>query len=301
MTDEAGKGKTFPETDATFTKSPRIILNDLVLNSLAKDAAQQLINEQKQASILRNHSIEPRNRMLLSGYVGNGQELFAEAIAEELGNPFYKVLYDTLLNTSLEEVKKTLNEIFNFVQKHGNCVLFFDEFNSFGNEYGDEHKNETIKSIVSYLLMKIDQLPSWVVVVVATNVTKNAELLGREILGREILRHFQFCLDFPEPLDSNEQFQTFVEKMIDQWTEKPSKSAFEIARHLLIYNYNYAETFDFLQSVKRRHMLSLNNITINGALEIELALLKKRFSLSGRDDDPVSITRATIEKFKETV
>lgn len=276
MTDEAHKRNTFPKTDVTFETSPRISLNDLVLNSLTEDAVHQLIEEQKYQNLLRNHSFEPRNRMLLSGFAGNGQKFFAEAIAEELNVPFYTVLFDTLLKISFEEAKKILNDIFNSVQQY-NCVLFFDGFNSVGNERCDEY-NDAIKRVASYLLMKLEQLPSWVIAIVATN--------HAELLDRAILRHFQFCLDFPDPSASSEQFKTFIEKTMNEWTEKPRKSVREIANNLLLYKINYAEALDFLQNVRRRQILSSGEVTFDFAFEMELALLKnKAKNLANYDSD----------------
>jgi ATP-dependent 26S proteasome regulatory subunit len=49
------------------------------------------------------------------------------------------------------------------------CVLFFDEFDAVGKERGDTHETGEIKRVVTSLLMQIDDLPSYVVVIAATN------------------------------------------------------------------------------------------------------------------------------------
>ena len=49
------------------------------------------------------------------------------------------------------------------------CVLFFDEFETLGKERGDTHETGEIKRVVSSLLMQIDALPSYVIVIAATN------------------------------------------------------------------------------------------------------------------------------------
>lgn len=49
------------------------------------------------------------------------------------------------------------------------CVLFFDEFDAVGKERGDIHETGEIKRVVTSLLMQVDNLPSYTVVVAATN------------------------------------------------------------------------------------------------------------------------------------
>jgi len=48
-------------------------------------------------------------------------------------------------------------------------VLFFDEFDPIGKERGDVHETGEIKRVVTSLLMQMDDLPSYTVVVGASN------------------------------------------------------------------------------------------------------------------------------------
>ncbi|MGK3796940.1 AAA family ATPase, partial [Enterococcus faecium] len=70
-------------------------------------------------------------------------------------------------------------------------VLFFDEFDAVGKERGDVHETGEIKRVVSFLLTQLDQLPSYVVVVAATN--------HAELLDRAVWRRFQLRIDMPSP------------------------------------------------------------------------------------------------------
>ena len=71
------------------------------------------------------------------------------------------------------------------------CVVFFDEFDAIGKERSDEHETGEIKRVVSSLLLNVDALPSYVVVVTATN--------HPELLDRAVWRRFQLRLELPPP------------------------------------------------------------------------------------------------------
>ncbi|MGV2196779.1 AAA family ATPase [Agrobacterium vitis] len=150
-------------------------------------SGQQLIEEHMRADVLRTHGYEPRHRVLLSGPPGNGKTSFAEAIAEGLGLPFFVVRYDALIGSYLGETNARLRKFFDYVRTRPS-VLFFDEFDSIGKERGDTHETGEIKRVVSFLLMQLDQLPSYVLVIAATN--------HAELLDRAVWRRFQMRLSF---------------------------------------------------------------------------------------------------------
>ena len=77
--------------------------------------------------------------------------------------------------------------------KQENVVLFFDEFETLGKERGDVHETGEIKRVVSSLLMQIDALPSYVVVVAATN--------HDTLLDKAAWRRFQIRLEIPKQLE----------------------------------------------------------------------------------------------------
>lgn len=247
--------------DAILEKEPQISLDDLVLQLPVKNAGQQLIEEQMRAGILRSHGMEPRHRVLLSGPPGNGKTSFAEAIAEGLSLPLYVVRYDALIGSYLGETNTRLRNLFDYVRTRA-CVLFFDEFDSVGKERGDDHETGEIKRVVSFLLMQLDQLPSYVVIIAATN--------HAELLDRAVWRRFQFRLDFPAP--SSKELKIFVDKIVARWPQKPKKETADIIR--LLGKISYAEALEFCQGVRRRQVLSLGNATVDYAIEEELNIWK---------------------------
>ena len=143
-------------------------IEDLILPLPVSEQIRQLIDEQHRADLLRAHGMQPRHRVLLSGPPGNGKTSIAEGIAEALAVQFFTVRYDALVGSYLGETNTRLARLFEYVRTVP-CVLLFDEFDSIGKERGDNHETGEIKRVVSFLLMQIDQLPSYVVTVAATN------------------------------------------------------------------------------------------------------------------------------------
>jgi AAA+ superfamily predicted ATPase len=181
---------------------PRRRLDDLVLPETTLLATKQLIEEQQRGNLLRSHSLEPRHRILLVGPPGNGKTTLAEAIAESLAVPFFVVRYEGMIGSFLGETAARLKRVFEYARTTP-CVLFFDEFDAVGKERGDKHETGEIKRVVTSLLMQIDDLPSYVVVIAATN--------HAELLDRAVWRRFQLRLPLPAP--SLKQLADYIEQL----------------------------------------------------------------------------------------
>jgi SpoVK/Ycf46/Vps4 family AAA+-type ATPase len=256
-----GSGATGRE--AIIEVEPRIHLDDLLLPLPVRESGRQLVEEHLRADVLRANGYEPRHRILLSGPPGNGKTSFAEAIAEALSLPYFLVRYDALIGSYLGETNARLRKLFDYVRTQPS-VLFFDEFDAIGKERGDTHETGEIKRVVSFLLMQLDQMPSYVVVVAATN--------HAELLDRAVWRRFQMRLAFPSP--DRKHIEAFLERIISQWPEVPSLSSHKIAGSL--GPVSYAEALDFCQNTRRRHILGLGEVRIDDALAKELDLWSSR-------------------------
>lgn len=245
--------------DAIIELQAQIRLEDLLLPFPAQEGARQLVEEHRRAEVLRSHGYEPRHRVLLSGPPGNGKTSYAEGIAEALGLPYFVVRYDALIGSYLGETNARLRRLFDYIRTQP-CVLFFDEFDAIGKERGDTHETGEIKRVVSFLLMQLDQLPSYVLVVAASN--------HAELLDRAVWRRFQMRLSFPAP--DLAQIEVFLDRIISGWPKPPTLPLPTIARRL--GRVSYAEALDFCQNVRRRDILGLGETTIDEALSKELEL-----------------------------
>ncbi|MCP1557271.1 UNVERIFIED_ORG: SpoVK/Ycf46/Vps4 family AAA+-type ATPase [Methylobacterium sp. SuP10 SLI 274] len=263
LTASAHQLATASGREAILEIAPRLSLDDLLLPLPARESGRQLIEEHRRADVLRASGYEPRHRVLLSGPPGNGKTSFAEAVAEGLGLPFFVVRYDALIGSYLGETNTRLRKLFDYVRTTPS-VLFFDEFDAIGKERGDTHETGEIKRVVSFLLMQLDQLPSYVIVVAATN--------HGELLDRAVWRRFQMRLAMPAPARSD--ITVFLDRIISSWPHRPRLSLSKIA--VKLGRVSYAEALDFCQNVRRREILSLGEVSVDGALQSELDLWTSR-------------------------
>ncbi len=233
-----------PNADLFYEISPERRLEDLLLPDVVENASRELIEEHRRADLLRAHNLEPRHRVLLAGPPGNGKTSLAEALATELAMPLLVVRYESVIASYLGETALRLSRLFEQVRTR-HCVLFFDEFDVVGKERGDVHETGEIKRVVSSLLLQIDDLPSHVVVVTATN--------HPELLDRAVWRRFQLRLDLPAPTPSlvQEWFRRFEERL----GTKLGYSAATLAQH--IKGLSFSELEQFSLDVQRQYVLRL--------------------------------------------
>jgi SpoVK/Ycf46/Vps4 family AAA+-type ATPase len=261
--------------EAILEVQPRVRLDDLLLPLPVRENGRQLVQEHVRADVLRAHGYEPRHRLLLSGPPGNGKTSYAEGIAEALALPFFVVRYDALIGSYLGETNARLRSLFDYVRTQPS-VLFFDEFDAIGKERGDTHETGEIKRVVSFLLMQLDQLSSYVIVIAATN--------HAELLDRAVWRRFQIRLLFPAP--DRKHLEAFLQRVIEGWPDNPRCSIAMIAEKL--GQVSYAEALDFSQSVRRRQILGLGETSVDQAVVTELDLWSSRVrpeALNGERSD----------------
>lgn len=271
-------GKGLGGREMILEVTPEQRLSDLILPLPVRRQADQLVEEHVRADVLRAHGMEPRHRVLLAGPPGNGKTSFAEAVAEALALPLFVVRYDALVGSYLGETNARLRALCDYVRTQP-CLLFFDEFDTLGKERGDTHETGEIKRVVSFLIMQLDQMPSYVLLMAATN--------HAELLDRAVWRRFQLRLGFPKP--DRTMIAAFIAQRIEAWPQAPALKAADMAARL--GPTSYAEALDFCQSVRRRQILGLGDVTIDQAVEVEFDLWASRVnpiaSDAERSDPPI--------------
>ena len=242
-------------------------LEDMILPTEAEATVHDLVEEQHRADLLRSYNLEPRNRMLLAGAPGNGKTTLAEATANALNVPLMVVRYEAVIGSYLGETAQRISQVFEHARSR-RCVLFFDEFDSVGKERGDLHETGEIKRVVSSLLLQIDALPSYVVVVAASN--------HPELLDRAVWRRFQIRLELPQPTQG--QIEEWFKRFQQRTGHSLGLSPRSLAQRLR--GLSFAEVEDFGTDVLRKVVLEEPSADIKNIVERQLRHWKKRFTLN---------------------
>ena len=257
-------------------KEPTRTLASLILPQEVTYNINQLIQEQFRADLLRSYGVEPRNRVLLIGPPGNGKTSLAEAIAEALMEPFYVVNYDAIVGAYLGETAMRLKKLIDFVSTR-KCVLFFDEFETIGKERGDLHETGEIKRVVSSLLLQMDQLPSYVTIIGATN--------HPELLDRAVWRRFQMRMTLPPPTRAG--IVAFMERFAREHKIGFETSLESMARK--VYGSSYAEVEEFCMQILRSYVMEMPGGDMK---KIVAAAMKNWDAITYREDKEDIISKA---------
>lgn len=247
--------------DLVIERPARRSLDELVLPPEVEAQVRDLIEEQHEADLLRSNSLDPRHRVMLAGPPGNGKTTLAEAIAFALGVPFLTVRYDAVVDSYLGETSARLKRVFDFARATP-CVLFLDEFDALGKERGDIHETGEIKRVVSSLLLQMDDLPSYTVIVCASN--------HPELLDRAVWRRFQLRLELPMP--NAAAFRRWLERV---GADRASLGLDPATLARSLQGASFAEAEEFLLSVKRKIVLAKGSP--KAIITQQLKAWKKRF------------------------
>jgi len=267
-------GVTLPDRSASglvIERVPQRSLDELILPADVVAVIREVVSEHHRVDLLRSWNLEPRNRLLFLGPPGNGKTSLAEAVAEALMVPLLQVRYDGIVGAYLGETAIRLRRLLEFASTR-KCVLFFDEFETLGKERGDTHETGEIKRVVSSLLMQVDDLPSHVVVIGATN--------HPELLDRAVWRRFQVRVELPEPTRARlaEWFAMFERRIGHSLGYSPET----LAKRL--HGINFAEAEEFATSAFRQYVLGQPDADMKKVVEATLKTWKTRSVHSGAND-----------------
>ncbi len=266
-------GSSLPDKirELLVERPARRSLDDLVLPDAVQTETCEFVEEQRGADLLRSYSLEPRHKVMLVGPPGNGKTTLAEAIAFELSVPLYVVRYEAIIGSYLGETASRLKRVFDFARTTP-CVLFLDEFDAIGKERGDVHETGEIKRVVSSLLMQIDELPSYTIVICATN--------HPELLDRAVWRRFQMRLELPPPTPA--QLARLVADAERTLGKRLGVAPQSVARALK--GASFAEAEEFILDLRRRMVLSGTGEPTVQIVKRRLKFWRERFARALGED-----------------
>lgn len=250
--------------------TPQKTFADLVLPGGVEKMCRDIILEHENGDMLRSKGLEPRNRMLLTGPPGNGKTSLSEAIAEAMGMRFYRVNYDAIIGSYLGETSARIAKVFDYISQH-KCVILFDEIDILGKARSDGRDVGEMNRIVSTFMLRIDYLPSGVLMIGATN--------HHDFLDSALWRRFQLKINMPAP---------DMAAVIDWFNEFQGRSDFVDG---IDFGCSCDEFYDRLLELKtrREERLSFSDIE-----EFWHSALRKYY-LSGDEANIESIVRQQLD------
>ena len=177
--------------------------------------------------------------------------------------PFIVIRYETMIGSYLGETANRLRHVIEYART-APCVLFFDEFDAVAKERGDHHETGEIKRVVTSLLMQVDGLPSYTVIVAATN--------HPELLDRAVWRRFQLrlSLDAPTQVGLTRYLAEFARSIDTPLGHAPATLAERLGP------ISYAEAEEFCLDVRRRFILATGQESLKRIVADTLKLWEDR-------------------------
>ena len=122
-------------------------------------------------------------------------------------------------------------------------MLFLDEFDAIAKERGDEHETGEIKRVVSSLLLFVDEVPSHVILIAASN---HPELLDRAA-------HRRFELHFNLPIPTHAQRAAYFESFLSSLDKNAGYTPRRLAD--ATESASFSQLHDLTLDIRRRHVL----------------------------------------------
>jgi SpoVK/Ycf46/Vps4 family AAA+-type ATPase len=233
-------------TDVTLFDGsmPHVKREDLIFPQAIWQEIDRIIEENQRVDLLRSYGLEPRHRLLLSGSPGTGKTTLAALLASELMLPLLRVDYAMLFGSLLGETTQRLGSILDEASTRA-CVLLLDEFDALGKSREDPVDTGEVKRVLNYLLLRLEELPTHVIVVAATNRPQS--------LDRALWRRFDLLLQLPQVTAAT----------LSAWitrAQERSIAPFDLSLTALrqaLRGLSFAELEAFFQNIQRDYVLGL--------------------------------------------
>lgn len=170
-----------------------LLRHEMVLTPEVETKILRIEKEYLARERLAHHGLKPRKKILFYGSSGCGKTMGAERIAWDLGLPFYKVRFDSIISSYLGESASNLQSLFDSIQDFP-CVLLLDEFDIIGKQR-DTSSNDVgeIHRIVNILLGLLEEYDGEGILIATTNLEGS--------LDNALFRRFDDFIELPKPTE----------------------------------------------------------------------------------------------------
>jgi SpoVK/Ycf46/Vps4 family AAA+-type ATPase len=169
---------------------PKTLLSNMVLDENLMAQLRRIVYEQRQRARLKNHGLNARRKLLLTGPPGSGKTMTVSALAGELGLPLFSVLLHGILTKFMGEAAAKLRLIFDAMTEMRGVYLF-DEIDALGGKRDAENDVGEARRILNSFLQFLEQDHSDALIVATTN--------HESLLDRALFRRFQAILKYKLP------------------------------------------------------------------------------------------------------
>ena len=166
---------------------------ELILPSDTESILKQVVQEFKNADILKGYNLSPKSKILLCGSPGTGKTFTSQVISSWIGLPLVQIQFDAIISSYLGETATNLRRVFDFLE-NGTWVVLFDEVDIVGKNRDDHYEHGEIKRVVNNFLQMIDSFEGDSLIFAATN--------HHHILDPAIWRRFDEVVLFKKPTSS---------------------------------------------------------------------------------------------------
>lgn len=147
---------------------PRYDAADLVLDRAVHHLLVEVAREHRRRSVLLDHGVRPRARLLFVGPPGTGKSATAEALAAELSVPVAHASLTAITSSFLGDTSRNLDAVVQFARSTP-CLLLVDEVDVLGQDRGRVDDHGELRRVAATLLQVLEDDPGESVVVATSN------------------------------------------------------------------------------------------------------------------------------------
>lgn len=216
--------------------------------------------------------------ILLYGPSGCGKTFFAEAIANEVGINFIKVIPDDIASKWLHGTQEKICEIFQKAERQSPTILFFDEFDAMVPRRSEDDQHNQNGEVNEFLCMLNNASTKGIYIIAATN---HPECIDKAILRTERIDEMIY-VDMPDKAARESLFRLSL-------SNRPTAENIDYAKLADLTNGYNCSDISYIVKLASRKMFNASiaekdkPYKVISQEQLEEAISNKQPSVSNRD------------------